>query len=348
MIPNQRAMAYWLCQIAGWTVIFLFNTLFIAIYIPSILRRVTFVYACASIIAIFCTHAYRSFIRRRGWVLFPPLRALSRVALASLLVGVAVGYLAIGIWLLVIHGPYHTGGPGWFWTLPIMIYWFAYVFLWSLIYFGFHYFEKYREARRLEVTAKEAQLQALVAQINPHFMFNCLNSLRGLIAEDQLRAQGMVTELSNILRYSLQSRKSSTAPLEAELEIVRSYLRLENIRFEERLSVDMDIQTETLRAPIPQMLLQMLVENGVKHGIEKRPQGGRIRICSRLDQGALKIEVINSGQLRHEGASTQVGLVNARQRLQLLYGPTATLKLENRLPDSVVAEIDIPVEISGR
>jgi two-component system, LytTR family, sensor kinase len=348
MIRNQRAVVYWLCQIAGWTVIFLFNTLFIAIYIPSILRRVSLVYGCASVIAILCTHAYRSFIRRRGWIKLPPLRALSRVALASLAVGVVVAYLAIGIWMLVIHGPYHTGGPGWFWTLPITIYWVVYVFLWSLIYFGFHYFERYRQATRLEVTAKEAQLQGLVAQINPHFMFNCLNSLRGLIAEDQARAQGMVTELSNMLRYSLQSSKAFVASLEAELDIVRSYLKLESIRFEERLSVETDIQPETLSVPMPRMLLQMLVENGVKHGIEKRPEGGRIRISSHLENGAMKIEVTNSGQLSHEAASTRIGLANARERLRLLYGGAATLKLENRMPDSVVAEIDIPVESSSR
>ncbi|MGH9398177.1 MAG: sensor histidine kinase, partial [Terriglobia bacterium] len=272
MIRHERAVVYWLCQIAGWTVVFLFNTMWIAIYIPAILRRVTFVYGCASVIAILCTHAYRSFIRRRGWVKLPPLRALPRAALGSLVVGVIVGYLAIGVWMLVIHGPYHTGGPGWWWPFPITIYWIVYVFLWSVIYLGFHYFERYREAEletlRLQVTAKEAQLQGLVAQVNPHFMFNCLNSLRGLIAEDRSRAQSMVTELSSILRYSLQPGKSLTAPLEAEMEIVRSYLRLESIRFEERLSAEIDIQPETLNVPIPRMLLQMLVENGVKHGIE--------------------------------------------------------------------------------
>jgi hypothetical protein len=348
MIRHKTLVIYWLCQIAGWTVIFLFNTLFVAIYIPSILRRVALVYGCASVIALLLTHVYRSLIRHRGWIKLPPLRALSRVTFGSIVVGVVVAWLAIGVWMLVIHGPYHTGGRGWFWTLPIMIYWFVYVFLWSLIYFGFHYFEKYRETRQLEVMAKEAQLQGLVAQINPHFMFNCLNSLRGLIVEDQARAQGMVTELSSLLRYSLRSGKSLTAPLEAEMDIVQTYLRLESIRFEERLSIEIDTQPETLRVPVPRMLLQLLVENGVKHGIEKRPQGGRLEIRSRLNNGALSIQVINSGQLSRDAASPGIGLANAQERLRLLYGETATLKLETRKPDSVAAEIRIPVEPSCR
>jgi two-component system LytT family sensor kinase len=96
------------------------------------------------------------------------------------------------------------------------------------------------------------------------------------------------------------------------------------------------------------MLLQMLVENGVKHGIEKRPQGGKIRICSWLDNGTLNIAVSNSGQLSHESTSTRIGIENAQQRLRLLYGGAAALKFENRAPDSVVAEISIPAESSSR
>jgi hypothetical protein len=348
MIRNHRSLVYWLCQFVFWSVIFLNNTFWSACALPAIAGRLAVVFACASLVAILGTHVYRAFIHRRGWTKLSALQALPRAALASVLTGSVLGYLAIAIWMLLIHGKYHSGGPGWTWTLPTAIYWSAYVFLWSVVYFGVHYSKRSRQAElenlQLQVKAKEAQLQGLVSQLNPHFMFNCLNSLRSLIAENPERAQDMVTELSGLLRYALQSNGSATAPLETEMEMVQSYLRLENIRFEDRLSVEIDLQPETLCVALPRMLLQLLVENGVKHGIEKQPEGGRIRVCSRLDGGTLKVQVINSGQLLDPGGSTRIGLANAQERLRLLYGGAAELRLENSGSDSVLAALTVPVE----
>jgi hypothetical protein len=353
MIQSKRALVYWACQVVGWGACFLINTFFAALSLPPVvMHRVALVYGCASVIAILCTHAYRFYIRRRGWAALPPLRVLPRAVAGSLVVGFVVGYLAIGLWLSIIHGPYHVPGPGWTWTISIALIWCFFVFVWSFLYLGFHFFERSREAEvkalQLQVTAKEAQLQGLVSQINPHFMFNCLNSLRALIAEDPIRAKAMVTELSSLLRYSLQSGKSATVPLETEMETVKTYLQLEAIRFEERLSVEFDVRPETLRSCVPCMLLQSLVENGVKHGIEKRPHGGRIQIRSWLSDGMLNIRVVNSGQLSEKTVSTRIGLANAQERLRLLYGEAASLKLGNCGPDSVLAEISLPAEEKGR
>ncbi len=198
------------------------------------------------------------------------------------------------------------------------------------------------DARQLAVVAKDAQLQVLVSQINPHFLFNCLNNLRALIVENPEKAQNMVTALSSLLRYSLQAGKAMTAPLKTELEIAETYLRLESIRFEGRLSSQTEIAPDTLKIHVPVMLVQSLVENGVKHGIEKRKNGGEIRIAAWLQNGSLKIRVSNSGQLATSGNSTHIGLQNSRERLRLLYGDAAHLDLHNDGADSVVAEISMP------
>jgi len=164
--------------------------------------------------------------------------------------------------------------------------------------------------------------------------------------EDPGRAQSMVTELSNILRYSLQSGRTETVPLEAEIEAVTAYLKLEGIRLEERLRVLIEVDPESLETRIPPMLLQTLVENGVKHGVARLPRGGEIRVASRVENEAVRIQVRNSGQLGEGDGSTRMGLDNAKERLRLLYGNAASLVLRNYDSDSVVAEISIPLTLA--
>jgi LytS/YehU family sensor histidine kinase len=179
--------------------------------------------------------------------------------------------------------------------------------------------------------------------VNPHFLFNSLNTIRGMIVEDAAVAQDMVTRMANILRYSLQREKTSTVPLEREMEIVADYLAIESIRFDDRLSVRMEIDPAAAHAQVPSMLVQTLVENAVKHGIGARTEGGEIVIRASIRDGALSIDVVNSGQLSapREGA-TQIGLQNARERLRLLYGEHASLRLENRGSTTVAAMVLIP------
>jgi LytS/YehU family sensor histidine kinase len=236
---------------------------------------------------------------------------------------------------------------GWIWIFPVVFIWSVTVFLWAVLYFGVHYFESFQTAEveklRLVVVAKDAELRVLLSQVNPHFIFNCLNSLRALILEDPPRAQSMVTELADMLRYSLQSGKTEQVSLETELAAVSAYLKLEAIRLEERLRVRMDVDPNSLETPIPPMLLQALVENGVKHGVARLPQGGEIRVASEMRDGALKIQVRNSGQLTESGDSTRVGLDNVRQRLRLMYGDAASVVLRNQDAEFVVAEVSIPL-----
>jgi len=283
---------------------------------------------------------------RRNWLKLSPLQVLPRVFAASIVVGVTITAMVTAGWPIVF-GAHALAASGTNWIFPAIFVWSVTVFLWSAIYFGVHYFANYQTSKlenlRLAVEAKDAQLRVLLAQVNPHFIFNCLNSLRALIIEDPQRAQTMVTELASMLRYSLQSGKTEAVSLETELAAVSAYLKLEAIRLEERLRVRIEMDPRSLETQIPPMLLQTLVENGVKHGVARLSQGGEIRVASEMRNGTLQIRVQNSGQLAESSGSTRVGLENIRQRLKLLYGDAASLVLRNLDADFVIAEVSIPL-----
>lgn len=222
---------------------------------------------------------------------------------------------------------------------------------WWCAYFAYHVFEKFNrlkmEQLRLATEVKEAELRALKSQVNPHFIFNALNSLRALIDEDPARARQAVTQLANLLRYSLQSAQAETVPFEDELRVVNDYLALEQVRHEERLRLRLDIAPDTLGLPVPPLVLQTLVENAVKYGISPRPEGGEIEIVARCEDGALRLRVTNPGVLTESaegapGRSTGLGLKNAAERLRLSFGDRARLTLRGEAAARVVAEVLVP------
>jgi two-component sensor histidine kinase len=229
---------------------------------------------------------------------------------------------------------------------------------WLCVYFFYHVFERLQrlqvEQLQLAASAKEAELRALKSQVNPHFLFNSLNSLRALIEEDAPRAREAVTRLANMLRYSLQSGVQETVSLDDELRIVEDYLALEQIRHESRLRVVWQVEPEARRHAVPPMLLQTLVENAVKYGISSRREGGDVTIAARVSGDRLCIRVINPGDLSapassaaaRAGSSTGVGLRNASERLKLLFGDRALLSLTDEPAGCVTAEVQIPLGIN--
>lgn len=298
------------------------------------------------------THYVRLPVHRWGWKELGWAALIPRVLGMSVLLGVvwtAAGYAYIYLalaypWeskfspLVIMSGSVINGAclfTGWF-----------------SIYFVYHAFERMQrmqvEQLRLAATAKDAELRALKSQVNPHFLFNSLNSLRALVDEDPPRAREAVTRMANMLRYSLQSGQQETVAFEDELRIVEDYLALEQIRHENRLTVRWDVTDDarTRALPVPPMLLQTLVENAVKYGIGTRRAGGEIAIRARCEGGALRIRVTNPGELTagsDPAESTGVGLRNAAERLKLLFGERATLTLRPEPAGSVTAEVFIPL-----
>lgn len=303
------------------------------------------------------THYARPLVTRWGWKSLGWRALLPRI--------LAISFVQSLIWSVVGYGYYHgiLGMP----ASGKVVLWVAFLFsvfngmimlaVWWCIYFFYHLFDRLNrleiERLRLATSVKESELRALKSQVNPHFIFNSLNSLRALIEEDPIRARQAVTQLANLLRYSLQSGQLETVPFEDELSVVNDYLALEQVRHEERLRLRLDVAPDTLQLPIPPMLLQTLVENAVKYGISTRPEGGEIAIIARRENDSLRLQVTNPGafdasstRLARSNGSTGMGLANAANRLRLLFGEQATLQLRAGAPGSVVAEAIIPLPVS--
>lgn len=221
---------------------------------------------------------------------------------------------------------------------------FILIALWLLLYMAWHFVLRNRKAEvdrlQLEKTVKELEIKTIKSHINPHFIFNSLNSIRALVEENPNRARTAITELSNILRSSLQVEKMETVPLERELNIVRDYLALEQIRFEERLIVNFDIQEETLNKSVPPMMLQTLVENAIKHGISKRVSGGVINVISRLQNNKLELVVENSGSIQR--GAEGFGINSTKNRLQFLHNGNSVFTIGNTTDQMVQAKVIMP------
>ncbi|RFS22537.1 sensor histidine kinase [Chitinophaga silvatica] len=334
---------YWWCQIVGWSIYLLINLFFtltngVSIYSPyfwiNALTLVLFAF-----FGVLSTHLFRTLIHQLNWVYFSIEKQI--MLFLSLMIGSAltlyVGYYLVGgIWLKIVTTPvFVVIGSA---TVIALLWW--------ILYFLWHYVEKNRMAQvdqlKLEATVKELELKTIKAQMNPHFIFNALNSIRALIDENPQRARTAITELSNILRSSMQTEKAETVSLENELNIVKDYLALELIRFEERLSVKYEIDPDTLELQVPPMMLQTLVENAIKHGISRIIMGGYVNIHSSIKGSQHIITIENTGQIVDDKGKG-FGLQSTRQRLSLLFGSKASFEIRNKDEQTVEAKVVMPL-----
>jgi len=197
-------------------------------------------------------------------------------------------------------------------------------------------------AMEKELTA--AQLGLLQAQVEPHFLYNTLASAQELVRTDPARADRMLGHLIDYLRRSLPRTDGSLSTLGEELERSTAWLEIMRLRMGERLTVHTDVPTEAMKVPMPSMMLQTLVENAIKHGLEPKPGGGGIWIRAGVDGSGLSLTVADDGMgFRSDGAGTGIGLKNLRERLRLMYGTAATFAIGNNFPHGVAATITLPV-----
>ena len=330
MLNSKRF--YWLAQIIGWASYS--GLLTFSVYNKDA-NRIDSIFVFNIIIAItagiLVTHGQRIFFIRMGWLglrlpkLIPKLIFLSLIS--SLL-----------LTLIVIFGGYLLDNLGetevtvGFTDVVVNI--FAYVLLvlfWNAIYFTFHFFQQSRkqEISNLELKAKnrESELNNLRSQLNPHFLFNSLNSIKALIDEDPSKSKVAITTLSSLLRQSLVMGAENLVSLENEIGLAKSYLELEKIRFEERLNVEWELTPGLESFTIPPFTLQMMVENAIKHGISNLKNGGKVKITTMDVGGIVSIQVTNSGSLKSV-SDLGVGIENIKQRLALQYQQGAEFKLE--------------------
>ncbi len=351
---RRPSRSYWILQILGWlaygTIGYITNIRFNSSVTP--VKVAALAYSGSALLFLF-THLLRRHSLRQRWPQLSFGKLILRLAAATLLISTLSQLIisAAMFWPLAIisdQNPYSVG------FLVIYIFQTQIILmLWALVYFSYHAIRNYKneevEKWRLQAAVKDAELIALKAQINPHFIFNCLNNIRSLVLEDSSKARDAITKLSDLLRSSIQSNQAEKITIATELATVRDYLDLETIHMESRLQYSITVAPETESFEIPPMAIQLLVENAIKHSLAKLPKGGRIDITVSTEPDTLRIQVLNTGQLAPQSPdSTAVGLKNIRERLQLLCGANTSLSLENATQTEVSAQILIPKDQSRR
>lgn len=329
---------YWVLQFAGWLA-YSAGGITINLLNGGSLGPLLAGHAVMVSCGIGLTHLLRREIHRRRSPHAPISRLWPLLTLSSVAISVILAALVIGINRVLAGGT-------WDLTATVALWWgmFLATAVWTILYVRFSEGRR-QEIRegKLQLALREAQLSALEAQINPHFLFNALNSIRALVEIDPARAQEMLTRLSNVLRNSLRRDHGHTVTLGTELEAVSDYLALEMVRFSDRLHSTVVADPGLASHKVPPMVLQTLVENAVKHGVGRAR--GRADLCVRAsaDERSLLIAVRNTGTLagspEQEGG---MGLKNIQDRLHLMYGDRAALRLEEE-GDSVIATVAIPI-----
>ena len=209
------------------------------------------------------------------------------------------------------------------------------------------YYRESRDREQLEVQLAQAQVQSLKLQLHPHFLFNTLNTITALIGTDPYGAERMVSGLSDLLRLSLRNASEQEVPLERELEILQHYLSIQEIRFADRLTVRYDIGNDVRHALVPNLLLQPLVENAIRHGIAPRAAPGTIMVAAHRVNDVLRIVVEDDGVGPGSSSGGEgIGLRNTRARLERLYGPQHRLELSGGREGGFVVRIEIPYRSS--
>ncbi len=349
MIDYKRRL-YWILQLSTWTVYALLQIVFFSMQSQQGigLQRVIFFIVEAGI-CFTATHFFRYFLNRLRWLSLPVPAMIPRVVGSIVLLGIVIYFLRVpvGFWLNT------AGARAQAFQLDQVLGYSAFyiflLFLWSVFYFTYHYVERYNKSLKYEASLIESELNNLKAQLNPHFMFNALNSIRALVDENPEKAKHAINQLSNILRNSLTFDKKGLTRFGDELKIVKDYLSLESIRFEERLKTEFDIHPESYNFFVPPFMIQTLVENGVKHGVSKLKAGGLIQVRTRVDHEKLNIQIRNSGHLLNgvKRSASGVGLQNTVHRLRLLYGDGASFRIVNEMNNFVLTEIVIPQTTSN-
>lgn len=342
-----RWALYWSAQVAGWGAYFALSIL--ASYIDGEYTDLMWDVLLPELFTgIAVSHALRSIIIRRRWLEQVVGHVLPRIALTSLLLAVPAFLLestlvsaALGTATPILErtGLDHLGR---------LLNWTLLLAVWSFLYFAYGYFMRHRREEirnlRLEAANRENQVATLRAQMNPHFMFNALNGIRALVDEDPEQAKRAITQLSTILRNAMSTVKRRTVPLGEEVDIVKNYLALEAMRYEERLRARFELDEGLDREQVPPMLLQTLVENAVKHGVAQNPKGGDVVIGAQRGIDRLVLSVRNSGHYEPGQINgTGIGLRNTRRRLELIYGGKASMRISNH-EGMVVTEVELPLQ----
>jgi signal transduction histidine kinase len=348
---KTRISLYWKCQLVGWSVAALYWAFqgWSGDGFRGDVACLQFVLDVAMYILI--THLYRTFSHRNRWQDLPLEKLMWRMLIAIPVMGIVYAVVTLAKLYLVrlvflSHAPQPFANFVNLNAVTILVAGIRLMAIWLLAYHLYHYAK--REIRlsvenaRLELSFKQSQLDNLSAQLNPHFLFNALNTIKSLVYTRPDGAGRAIDLLSELLRSGLYSGKAMLIRLNEEIELVRDYLELEGLRMEERLQYELDIDVSLSGVMVPRLCIQTLVENAVKHGVALEKQGGRIDVIIDESDGLVRIRVLNPGKLEQDKTSEGIGLRNLKERLDLSYQHLASFRLYE-VEQKVCAEIKIPI-----
>ena len=337
----NKTQLYWSLQIGGWFFYAVFMVFGASVVSPNFTPELAIPIVIEAVFLLIITHLFRLFSKKWQWLKLSVNKLLPKVSLAIVLMALTVYFVRVlvsyglGLYTPDLLSINNIIGNGIGNIIVLLI--------WSSIYFAYHYFERYNQSLKYEVAMNEMKLNQLKSQLNPHFIFNALNSIRALVDEEPSKSKRAINHLSNILRSSLVLDKKKLTTFKDEINTVKDYLALESIRFEERLNTKFEIDELSNSVLVPPLMIQTLVENGIKHGISRLKKGGRIWIKAHVNEGVLQIEIRNTGQFNHlNNNDIGYGLKNTLQRLDLIYGELAQFEIKNENPDTVLTSIHIP------
>lgn len=343
----QKIPKYWLFQALGWGLFLAVNVFFAISY--RVVDQVFVIRLLVTIsLGVLFTHMMRMVIKRLKFLQQHINRQLFSFLLLSVGFALTVGLMETLFVELFDMGFKQERDFSFFQDyISNAFTWTIFLFIWNCIYFIYHFIDESTRNQldklKLEALVKSLELKTIKSHINPHFIFNALNSIRALIDENPMHARQAVTALSNILRSSMVSESQETISLEKELSIVKDYLALELIRFEDRLTIQYDVSSDLLDFELPPMMLQTLVENAIKHGIGKSLKPGCIHIKAFQTDHSVKLQVLNTGCLQmnvnHEG----FGIQSTANRLKLIFGDEASFDIKQKDEMHVQATVTIPL-----
>lgn len=341
--------SFWFFQTVGWILFYIADVFFIFVvrnqsfpgFIAETLQDITL---------MLLTMVLRLYYRRVKYLQISVISIILRIIIGSILTTIVWYVINIGFsWLILDYKQLSS-----LLNLKNGIYWVGrispIIFGWSTLYFGIKFWltwnEQHARSEQAHTLAQRAQLQMLRYQLNPHFLFNALNSIRALMYEDSKNAKSMITELSEFLRYSLHDSNSKEVTLRDELNAIKHYLSIEKKRFEDKLQVTFEIDKGAEEYPLLSFLIHPLVENAIKYGMKTSPMPLKITIKASLSNFGLLLSVVNSGTWHDNDASeknqtgTGTGLENVRARLENAYPGRYNLQID-RNNNHVLVTIEI-------
>jgi len=350
LFNGKTNFLFWTIQISGWGIFTLLNLAarqyFVHFHFSELVNSLVL-----GICLIISTSALRKYYQSKL-----NTKSLLAGGMQILMASIVTGFTAMLLFALIIvpnqEAIFNTTDQELFQQLilgsPMVMF---LILAWSAVYSMFKKQQELKKVQQkqdvLEQSLKVAQLDVLLSQINPHFIFNAINNIRALILEDTHKARDMLADLSEVMRYTMQIDKAKTILFSDELEVVKQYIALNKLQFEDKLQVDYNLAPETLSFSLPPMILQLLIENAFKHGIGKLKQGGKVEITSQVGEGYWTVSVENSGTLslantENTSKNVGVGINNIKQRLSLVYGENSCFTLKSS-PVGVIANIKLPL-----